>query len=258
MSEQRTTESNDAPTGQAPPSGPESGPAAAEPASGTITKPKKTRGKPADPPDVSLSKLLSYILRHGAIKELLDIRDDGCIRLDELLARPKLKSYTIDDIHRVVATNDKQRFSIIEEEQADGTVVKFIRANQGHSLRVKRLDLKPIDDPSDIPTAVHGTYWKYWDSIAQEGLKPMRRAYIHFAKGLPGEEGVISGMRSSCEVFIYLDVEQCFEDNIKFLISTNGVILSEGRYDTKTIPIVYFKKVVDKSGDILYPLSDRS
>jgi len=86
----------------------------------------------------------------------------------------------------------------------------------------------------------------------------MRRAYIHFAKGLPGEEGVISGMRSSCEVFIYLDVEQCFEDNIKFLISTNGVILSEGRYDTKTIPIVYFKKVVDKSGDILYPLSDRS
>ncbi|KNZ57527.1 hypothetical protein VP01_2137g5 [Puccinia sorghi] len=280
MTERPTAESDDAPT-----SGPGSGPAQAEPSTGTINKPKKTRGRPDDSPDVNLSKTLSYILRHGALRESLALRDDGCVRLDQLLARPKLKRYTIDDIHRVVATNDKQRFSIIEEEQADGTVVKLIRANQGHSLSVKRLDLKPVDDPSDIPTAVHGTYLKFWDSIgnyhsissdcAQEGLKPMTRAHIHFAKGLPGEEGVISetvshharcgcglGMRSSSDVFIYLDVEKCFQgaraDKIQFLISTNGVILSEGLPDSRTIPMVYFKKVVGKSGNILYSPSDRS
>ncbi|OAV93954.1 hypothetical protein PTTG_12593 [Puccinia triticina 1-1 BBBD Race 1] len=218
------------------------------------SKPGKTRGRPADPPDVNLSKTLSYILRHGALKEKLEIRADGCIRLDELLRRPKMKNHTFEDIKRVVAENDKQRFAIIEEAQADGTIIRYIRANQGHSLKeVDQPDLTPFTDPSELPTAVHGTYLKAWKSIAQEGLKPMKRTHMHFAKGLLGEEGVISGMRASCDVFIYLDIEKCFQDGIKFFLSSNEVILTEGLPDSKLIPVEYFKKVVDKSGTILYP-----
>jgi RNA:NAD 2'-phosphotransferase (TPT1/KptA family) len=41
---------------------------------------------------------------------------------------------------------------------------------------------------------VHGTTEKAWDIIQKEGLKPMTRNHIHFATGLPKEDGVISGL----------------------------------------------------------------
>ncbi|KAH9471292.1 hypothetical protein Pst134EA_005196 [Puccinia striiformis f. sp. tritici] len=228
----------------------------AKPTNPTNNKLKKTKGKPADSPDVTLSKTLSYILRHGAINEKLEIRADGFIRLDELLKRPKMKNNTIEDIKRVVAENEKQRFTIIKEEEVDGTTIRYIRANQGHSLKVERPDLIPVTDQSELPTVVHGTYSKVWDNIVQEGIKPMTRTHIHFSKGLLGEEGVVSGMRASCDIFIYLDVEKCFKDKIEFLISSNGVILSEGLPGSKKITTEYFKKVIKKDGTVLYPLTN--
>lgn len=42
-------------------------------------------GRRDDPPDVRISKALSYILRHGAAKESLTMRPDGFIRVDELV-----------------------------------------------------------------------------------------------------------------------------------------------------------------------------
>lgn len=43
------------------------------------------RGRPTDDPDVRISKTLSYILRHGASKESLVMRPDGCIKVSELV-----------------------------------------------------------------------------------------------------------------------------------------------------------------------------
>ncbi|CAN0508785.1 unnamed protein product, partial [Ectocarpus sp. 8 AP-2014] len=37
-------------------------------------------------------------------------------------------------------------------------------------------------------------------SIREEGLRCMNRTHIHFAAGLPGESGVVSGMRKACKV----------------------------------------------------------
>src|SRR5258708_5127073 len=44
------------------------------------------RGGRHDDPDVELSKVISYILRHGAKKEGLAIRSDGYVRLDDLVS----------------------------------------------------------------------------------------------------------------------------------------------------------------------------
>lgn len=49
----------------------------------------------------------------------------------ELLAHRSLQQYTLDDLKRVVRNNDKQRFTLTEEENT-----LKIRANQGHSLNV--------------------------------------------------------------------------------------------------------------------------
>lgn len=79
----------------------------------------------------------------------------------------------------------------------------------------------------------------------------MSRLHIHFAAGLPRQEGVISGMRSSAQVLIYLDVEKLIKAGIPLFLSNNGVILSPG--DEKgTISCDFFLKVVDaKTGATL-------
>jgi RNA:NAD 2'-phosphotransferase (TPT1/KptA family) len=44
-----------------------------------------------------------------------------------------------------------------------------------------------------MAVCVHGTYDGFMSSIWQEGLKRMTRNHVHFATGLPKEDGVISG-----------------------------------------------------------------
>ena len=44
-----------------------------------------SRQRREDPPDVKISKTLSYILRHGAAKEGLVMRSDGYIKVDDLV-----------------------------------------------------------------------------------------------------------------------------------------------------------------------------
>jgi 2'-phosphotransferase len=64
--------------------------------------------------------------------------------------------------------------------------------------------------------------------IKKEGLKKMSRNHIHFAPGMPKEEGVISGMRNSCDTIIEIDMFGAIKNGIVFYISSNNVILTEG------------------------------
>lgn len=66
--------------------------------------------RPADSPDVRLSKSLSWILRHGAQKEGIPIRPDGYISLSVLMKHNKFRNSKITDIDRVVRENSKQRY----------------------------------------------------------------------------------------------------------------------------------------------------
>lgn len=44
----------------------------------------------------------------------------------------------------------------------------------------------------------------------------MKRQHIHFSKGLPGESGVISGMRKSSQVLIYINAKKAMDGLIIF------------------------------------------
>ncbi|KDE07518.1 hypothetical protein MVLG_02190 [Microbotryum lychnidis-dioicae p1A1 Lamole] len=210
------------------------------------------RGRTTDSDDVRHSKTLSYILRHGAAKEHLVLRADGFVRVDQLLKRPKLKGVTFETIQRIVAENEKQRFTLQKEAKkpSGGDVAEdaefewWIRANQGHSVQVESLELKPILDASQVPTMVHGTTYKLWPTIAKQGLSKMARNHIHCATGLFGDAGVKSGMRANCNLFIYLDVPKLLADNIPIYESSNNVLLTSGK-DGIVSP-TYFKKVERK------------
>lgn len=53
-------------------------------------------GKGHDDPNVKVSKNLSYLLRHGAEKEGLKMRNDGYVLLDDILAMDFYKKNKVD------------------------------------------------------------------------------------------------------------------------------------------------------------------
>ncbi|KAF9971496.1 tRNA 2'-phosphotransferase 1 [Actinomortierella ambigua] len=207
-------------------------------------------GGRGDSPQVRLSKALSWLLRHNAVAQGVAIGADGFCRLDEVLAHSRFKGFSVDDVHVVVRDSDKKRFEIVER---DG--ITFIRAVQGHSIQeVKDEGHEIITDATQLPIAVHGTTMAAWEIIATEGLSRMNRNHIHMATGLPGENGVISGMRAKSTVHIYIDTAKAIKDGIKFQRSTNNVILSDGKNGDGVIAPEYFSVVKSSSGKILFPL----
>ncbi|TIA71914.1 hypothetical protein E3P77_03400 [Wallemia ichthyophaga] len=207
--------------------------------------PKNARGRPTDSPEVRYSKTLSYILRHGAIKEGLEMRNDGFIRVDDLLSRPKLRGLDFELLQQLVLNNDKKRYQLVSESG-----VWFIRAVQGHSLDTTQLELSQILSTDEAPVVIHGTNDDAWSSIKVSGLKTMGRQYIHLAAGMPKEAGVVSGMRNSSTVFIYVDVGKVLRDDIKLYKSLNGVILTSGIENT--LSPQYFSKVENNRGEIIH------
>ncbi|XP_077180019.1 tRNA 2'-phosphotransferase 1 isoform X2 [Paroedura picta] len=166
---------------------------------------------------------------------------DGFVDIAEVLRLPQFKAWSLDDVQRVVETNDKQRFAV-RPHPSDGR--PQIRANQGHSLQVSELELIPLLDPADFPeTVAHGTYLRYWPAIRSKGLSRMGRTHIHLAPGLPGDGAVLSGMRHNCEVAITIDVAKALADGICFYRSSNSVILTPGDANGLLAPC-YFREAL--------------
>ncbi|XP_062154179.1 uncharacterized protein LOC133862395 [Alnus glutinosa] len=193
----------------------------------------------------ALGRLLTRILRHMASELNLSMRSDGFVKVQDLLnlnmktfANIPLRSHTVDDVREAVRRDNKQRFSLLEE---NGELL--IRANQGHTITTVESEslLKPILSAEEFPVCVHGTYRKNLESILESGLKRMKRLHVHFSCGLPTDGEVISGMRRDVNVLIFLDVRKALEDGMKLYISDNKVILTEG-FDG-AVPAKYFVKI---------------
>lgn len=193
----------------------------------------------------ALGRLLTRILRHMASELNLNMRNDGYVKVQDLLklnlktfANVPLRSHTVDDVKEAVRKDNKQRFGLLEE---NGELL--IRANQGHTVKIVETEslLKPILSADEVPVCVHGTYKKNLESILEHGLKCMKRLHVHFSCGLPTDGEVISGMRRDVNVLIFLDVRKALEDGMKLYISENRVILTEGI--DGVVPVKYFQKM---------------
>jgi 2'-phosphotransferase len=194
------------------------------------------------------SRHLTRVLRHSAVEDGIPIDPAGWVEVDVLLARPEFAGLTMGLVEQIVRECAKQRYALRTAD--DGKA--YIRANQGHSLGVPDLDLVPITSAADAPIVVHGTYYSAWTAIQKEGLKRMNRQHIHFAIGRPGQNGVISGMRTSAQVLIYLNVARCLKDNVSLLRSANNVILCPGGPDNGPLPPSYFQWAEDaRTGQLL-------
>lgn len=119
---------------------------------------------------VGISKALSLILRHEPQRFGLVLDPEGYAPLEDVLhaLRTRVPGASEQDIEAVIreVEPDKCRFTLSEGE---------IRANYGHSTAEKI-----VHEPA-LPPAVllHGTSENAVRVILQQGIRPMRRQYVH-------------------------------------------------------------------------------
>lgn len=187
---------------------------------------------------------------------------------------------TLPKLREIVATQDKQRYALvlassisesiptsgngeivpgaaaveetpspILEEESNEPSAYLIRANQGHSIPLssESLQLTPLL-PQDLPIAVHGTLYPSYEAILASGhLSRMTRNHIHFATA---ETGVISGIRHNSEVLIFVDIKRAVEEGgLKFWMSANGVVLTEGDAQGR-LGLEYVNRIVDTKNQL--------
>jgi putative RNA 2'-phosphotransferase len=121
---------------------------------------------------VSLSKLMSYILRHDPYMFGLNPDSGGWVDLASFLESVRsqrgFETVSMDDVVAAIATGKKRRHEIHEDK---------IRAMYGHSIDQK------VEHPTAEPPALlyHGTVSQALPEISGTGLKPMQRQYVHLS-----------------------------------------------------------------------------
>ena len=166
--------------------------------------------------NVKISKFLSLVLRHKPEEIGLKLDDAGWVSIAELMAacRDNGFEFSLEELHGVVANNDKKRFSFSEDGLS-------IRANQGHSVEVE-LGYEPAAPPE---TLFHGTAERFLDSIRKQGLMKGQRHHVHLSADTETARNV--GQRHGKAVVLQVSAGQMQRDGFVFYISTNGVWLTE-------------------------------
>lgn len=155
------------------------------------------------------SKRLSYVLRHRPDSIGLVVDEHGWAAVEDVLSGLRL---TREDLDRVVAGNDKQRFTF----DATGT---RIRAAQGHSISVD-LGYPPSSPP---PVLFHGTAARNVASIRARGLHPAGRHAVHLSEDVATAAKV--GARRGEHVVLTIRAAAMAAAGHVFTRSSNGVWL---------------------------------
>jgi len=167
---------------------------------------------------IRLSKLISGILRH--FPEAFDIvlDEEGFVEIRELVEkirkkRKDLNWITVEDVLEVVRKDEKGRFEVRGGR---------IRARYGHSVEIKAK--YPEDKSSKI--LYHGTSERSLEGIFREGIKPMKRKYVHLSVNF--SDAVEVGRRHGGKtVILVIDAECLRRKGHKVLYASEKVRLTD-------------------------------
>ena len=160
-----------------------------------------------------ISKYMSYLLRHNP--ENLKIDEYGFVDFSELLQKIREKFPNADEplIMEIVEKSEKKRFEMRDRR---------IRALYGHSIPIK---LRLRED-SSVKILYHGTTPEAAKNILKDGLKPMRRRWVHLSP-TPEIARRVGLRRTSHPVILEIDAEKAREDGVKFYRATEEVYLCD-------------------------------
>jgi putative RNA 2'-phosphotransferase len=167
---------------------------------------------------IQLSRTMSYALRHNPADFGLTLDVEGWVPVQDLLdalrkRRNEWRDLQIDDLAQVMAQSEKQRFVMHDDK---------IRAFYGHSV-----ELKMQHEPAIPPVLLyHGTTPQAAKIIRIEGLKPMKRQYVHLSAD---EETArqVALRRSQRPVILRIDAFTASQQGIAFYLGNDKVWLAD-------------------------------
>jgi putative RNA 2'-phosphotransferase len=164
----------------------------------------------------SLSKFLSFVLRHQPQAIGLELDAQGWVAIDRLLAQCRAhgRDLSREALTEVVETSPKRRFAVSEDGQR-------IRASQGHSVEVQ-LGYEPATPPEVL---FHGTVASVLGSIKSLGLAKMARHHVHLSPDSQTARAV--GARRGKPVVLKIAAGRMHRDGHSFFLSANGVWLTD-------------------------------
>lgn len=160
--------------------------------------------------DIRLSKTMSHALRHEPWRYELELDAAGWTPVADLVAALGVSRAQIED---VVLHNDKQRFELAGD---------LVRARYGHSVP-GRIVKEPGTPPA---TLFHGTTEETAARILVDGLRPMRRQYVHLS--VTTEMAASVGSRKGARVRVLtVDTPAALAAGVEFLRGNALVWLTE-------------------------------
>jgi len=198
--------------------------------------------------DVKLSKTLAWLLRHQAVSQGLDIRQDGfvpCSQVVSLLAKRCIPGMTFRSLENEVAACPKQRFEL-------SPCREYVRASRGHSIRAvddtQLLTLAHLDDVAALqPT--YGVSQAAWDGIKATGLHCGSKNHLHIATRACTTGFAMGKANKNANVVIHINVKDAANDGIVFYTARNGALLTRGLGDSGCLPAKYFSRAVLHNAD---------
>ncbi|WP_376793516.1 RNA 2'-phosphotransferase [Thermogemmatispora sp.] len=167
---------------------------------------------------LSLSRTVAHALRHQPARYGLQLDEEGWVSVEELLhalrqRRASWRHLREEDLEIMMASAEKQRYELRAGK---------IRALYGHSLP-GRLP-KPEATPPEI--LYHGTSPEALPTIRRQGLKPMRRQYVHLSADLATASQV--GKRHTNQpVVLVVRAREANEHGVRFYRGNDQVWLAD-------------------------------
>ncbi|HET91369.1 MAG TPA: RNA 2'-phosphotransferase [Chloroflexi bacterium] len=172
---------------------------------------------------VKLSKFLALILRHQPERFALELDGEGWASLAEVLeivqGLPNFRWATRADVMAVVeggSGDGKRRFEVEGER---------IRARYGHSMD-QPVRYEPCSPPELL---YHGTSPTVVEGVRREGLRPMKRQYVHLSPdcGTALRVGARHVSHGERPVLLTVRAAEAHEAGIQFFRADETVYLAE-------------------------------
>lgn len=164
-----------------------------------------------------LSRTVSHALRHAPIEYGIQLDSSGWIEMSLLLQalagrNKRWEGLSVDDLIAMAEAGEKQRYEFEDSR---------IRAIYGHSIPA------PIEYEEATPPDIllHGTTAEFAALILEQGLKSMKRQYVH----LSAEQNTaweVALRRTKHPVLLKIDSKAAHENGTKFYRGNEKVWLA--------------------------------
>lgn len=159
---------------------------------------------------VRVSKYMSYLLRHNP--EGLAMDEQGFVDFGKLMEKLRPHFHVNkESILELIEEGSRRRFEIAGNK---------IRALYGHSLHV---ELK-LEEDRTAKKLYHGTNQEAARQILREGLKTMRRKWVHLSP-TPKVAKQVGLRRTAYPTILQIDAETARRNGVKFYKASGEVYL---------------------------------